>query len=106
MADKSLDINAGGHSIKATNAESLKKLEESLADPAKFKDFANDPKKVAGAHGIHIDQAISDKLKGALAGKSSVAEFAIGDGGSPSCTVAAYAQGSFAVSSSKIAVAF
>ena len=103
MADTNIDVNVGGLSIKAFHPDSLKKLSESLADPAKFTDFASDPKTFASNHGIHIDQEISDKLKTAVAGKSSLDELsAFGVG--PRCTVAAIASPAFALSSTKVAV--
>lgn len=107
MADKSIDFKAGGLSVRAVNADSLKTLEDSLADPVNFGRFAIDPKGFANSFGVHIDQDISDRLKEASAGKSSLDELirSPGGGGHP-CTAFAVVPGVLAPTSSKIAAVY
>ena len=92
------------HSDKAKVFE----LNKALANPAGFKDFANDPKSFAAKFGLGIDPQVSGQLKSKLAGVNSLSELATihGGGGGAGATVWAVAGGAYSISSSKIAVAF
>jgi hypothetical protein len=92
------------HSDKAKIFE----LNKALANPAGFKDFANDPKSFAAKFGLGIDPQISGQLKSKLIGINSLSELAAihGGGGGVGATVWAVAGGAYSISSSKIAVAF
>ena len=108
ITPKSLSLQVDGKSVELhSDTSKVFEMNKALANPAGFKDFANDPKAFAAKFGLGIDQQVSHQLKGKLTGVGSLSELtALHGGGGNGATVWAVAGGAYSISSSKIAVAF
>ena len=110
ITPKTLSLNIDSKSVEVhSDTAKASDLNQALENPATFKEFASDPKTVAGRYGLKIDPTISDQLKTKLAGAQSLSaakEMVTRGGGGAPATVWAVASGSYSVASTKIAVAF
>jgi hypothetical protein len=52
----------------------IEQLQTDLQEAAKFQQFLNDPKTFVQAYGLSMDDAMSEALKRALAGRASLSE--------------------------------
>ena len=70
---KSLDLSVDGKSIDLkTSKAAAHKINVSLSDAAKFKNFAADPKSFLASHGVTISDDIAGHLQARLVGVNSI----------------------------------
>jgi len=107
---KTLKLTVDGNRTIDIKTESKRgaELNKDLMDPAKFAEFAKNPKQFAAKYDIAIDREISDQLSTKLHGLGSLEEVRrfVNPGDLVGATLWAVASGAYSVSSSKVAVAF
>jgi hypothetical protein len=105
-----LSLNVDGRIVDIKTPEKKNfELNAALQNPSDFREFAKDPAGFAKKFGLVIDKDISQQLSKKIASFDSLGnfqQFLKAGGGESEATLWAVAEGSFSVSSSKIAVAF
>lgn len=107
---KTLKLTVDGNRTIDIKTESKRgaELNKDLLDPARFAEFADNPKEFAAKYGISIDREISNQLSIKLKGLNSLeaVHHFVNPGDRVGATAWAIAVGSYSIASSKIAVAF